>query len=174
MTASSQPNEFGFKRLSLENWLTVDPVWDAFGKSEPSEWVHDLLKVNLDPVVPLAIRKLFETARGTLVYSLMFYPLLTIGTEQLFRVLEAAATNKCMAMNAPTKIKKFSDKLKWLLENHTIAQEQYVRWDATRQLRNSVSHLHDQNIFDPNIALAELDIAIALINKLFACPTRTD
>jgi hypothetical protein len=123
MTASSQPNEFGFKRLSLENWLTVDPVWDAFGKSEPSEWVHDLLKVNLDPVVPLAIRRLFETARGTLVYSLMFYPLLTIGTEQLFRVLEAAATNQCMAMNAPTKIKKFSDKLKWLLENHTIAQE---------------------------------------------------
>jgi hypothetical protein len=40
MTASSQPNEFGFKRLSLENWLTVDPVWDAFGKSEPSEWVR--------------------------------------------------------------------------------------------------------------------------------------
>src|ERR1035437_5846580 len=99
MTASSQPNEFGFKRLSLENWLTVDPVWDAFDKSEPSEWVRDLLKVNLDPVVPLAIQKLFETARGTLVYGLMFYPLLTIGTEQLFRVLEAAATNKCMAMN---------------------------------------------------------------------------
>ena len=98
--------------------------------------MHDLLKVNLDPVVPLAIRKLFETARGTLVYSLMFYPLLTIGTEQLFRVLEAAATNKFMAMNAPTKIKKLSDKIKWLLENHTIAQEQYVRWDATRQLRN--------------------------------------
>ena len=41
---SSQPNEFGFKRLSLENWLTVDPVWDAFGNSEPSEWVHDVLK----------------------------------------------------------------------------------------------------------------------------------
>ena len=67
MTASSQINEFGFKRLNSENRLTVDPVWDAFANSEPSKWVHDLLKVNLDPVVPLPIRKLFETARGTLV-----------------------------------------------------------------------------------------------------------
>src|SRR3982074_2627239 len=140
MTASSEPNEFGFKRLSLENWLTVDPVWDAFDKSA---WVRDLLKVNLDPVVPLAIRKLFETARGTLVYSLMFYPLLTIGTERLFRVLEAAATNKCMAMNAPAKLKTFYDKLKWLSQNDTIAKDQYKRWDTSRQLRNSVSHLRD-------------------------------
>jgi hypothetical protein len=174
MTTSSQLNEFGFKRLSLENWLTVDPVWDAFEKSDPSEWVHDLLKVNLDPVVPLAIRKLFETARGTLVYGLMFYPLLTIGTEQLFRVLEAAATNKCMAMNAPAKIQKFSHKIKWLSENHTIAQDQYIRWDSTRHLRNQVSHLQDQNIFDPNIAIDQLYIAIELINQLFACPTRAD
>ena len=80
MTAS-QSNKFGFKRLSLENWLRVDPVWDAFGMSESSEaWVHDLLKANLDPVVPLPIRQLFETARGTLVYSL--YPLYRDGTAR--------------------------------------------------------------------------------------------
>jgi hypothetical protein len=69
MTAS-QFNEFGFKRLSVENWLTVDPVWGVFVNPpevlNPSEgWVHDVLKPNLDPVVPPAIRKLFETARGT-------------------------------------------------------------------------------------------------------------
>lgn len=174
MTASSQPNDLGFKRLSLENWQTVDPVWGAFANSEPSEWVHDLLKVNLDPVVPLPIRKLFETARGTLVYGLMFYPLLTIGTEQLFRVLEAAVTNKCMEMHAPAKIRQFSRKLTWLLENNTIAEEQYIRWNSIRQLRNHVSHPHDQNIFDPNIALDQLYISIELINKLFACPTRAD
>ena len=106
MTAS-QSDKFGLKRLCLENWLRVDPVWDAFGMSESSEaWVHDLLKANLDPVVPLPIRTLFETARGTVVYSLMFYPLLMIGTEQIFRVLEAAVTNKCIAMNAPSKVKR--------------------------------------------------------------------
>lgn len=172
MTASSHPNEFGFKRLNSENWLTVDPVWDAFANSEPSEWVHDLLKVNLDPVVPLPIRKLFETARGTLIYGLMFYPLLTIGTEQLFRVLEAAVTNKCVAMNAPANLKKFYSKLKWLSDNQTISQDRHKRWDAIRQLRNHVSHLHDQNIFDPNTALDQLYITIELINELFASPPR--
>jgi hypothetical protein len=52
MTAS-QSNKFGFKRLCLENWLRVDPVWDAFGMSESSEaWVHDLLKADLDRLAP--------------------------------------------------------------------------------------------------------------------------
>ena len=60
---ASQSNKFGFQRLSLENWLRVDPVWDAFGMSESSEaWVHDLLKANLDPVVPLPIRKPFRNS----------------------------------------------------------------------------------------------------------------
>jgi hypothetical protein len=168
MTAS-QSNKFGFKRLSLENWLRIDPVWDAFGMSESSEaWVHDLLKANLDPVVPLPIRKLFETARGTLVYSLMFYPLLTIGTEQIFRVLEAAVTNKCIAMNAPSKLKRFVDKVKWLSETGEIAHVQYIRWDTIRQLRNIASRPRDQNIFDPNMALRMLNDTTELINELFA------
>ena len=104
----------------------VDPVWDAFANSEPSKWVHDLLKVNLDPVVPLPIRKLFETTRGTLSLGLMFYPLLTIGTEQLFRVLEAAATNKCIAMNAPAKVQTFSQKIKWLSRTSDIRKSIYT------------------------------------------------
>ena len=112
--------EFGFKRLSLENWQAIDPVWGlAFGELEPSEWVRDVLKYDLNPVVPLAVRRLFETARGTLVYGLMFYPLLTIGTEQLSRVKEAAVINKCRAMNAP-KIRRFQDTIKWLLKNNAI------------------------------------------------------
>ena len=119
----------------MENWLTVDPVWDAFGKSEPSEWVHDLLKVNLDPVVPLAIRKLFETARGTLVYGRMFYPLLTIGTEQVFRVLEAAATNKCMAMNAPAEIKKFYHKSVYTLGFDQAASKPCITSARSKYIR---------------------------------------
>jgi hypothetical protein len=125
-----------------------------------------------DAAVPLAIRKLFETARGTLVYSLMFYSLITIGTEQIFRVLEAAASNKCMAMKSPKKIYKFSHKIKWLVDNGAIARDQHLRWDTIRELRNIASHLHDQNIFDPNMALQILDIAIELINGLFGAVSR--
>jgi hypothetical protein len=150
MTAS-QSNKFGFKRLSLENWLRVDPVWDAFGVSESSEaWVHDLLKANLDPVVPLPIRKLFETARGTLAYSLMFYPLLNDWHRADFPCSGSYRDKQMYGDERAFKGQKvFDKKIKWLSETGAIGHVQYIRWDAIRQLRNIASHPRDQNIFDP-------------------------
>jgi hypothetical protein len=129
MSPAQLPNEFGYKRLTLENWLTVDPSWSGVSMSssrlDPSEaWVYDLIQTALDPVVPIPIRKLFEIARGTLVYSLMFYPLLTLGTEQMLRVFDAAVSAKCKAMNAPSKVQRFADKIKWLGERAIISPEQ--------------------------------------------------
>src|ERR1700679_403437 len=123
-----QTNEFGFKRITVENWLTVDPIWRSFVMSDtlsdPSEaWVSDVVRANLNTVVPIPIRKLFETARGTLVYSLMFYPLLTLGTEQLFRVFEAAASAKCKELAVPNKTRAFAQKVDWLRENGQITDE---------------------------------------------------
>jgi hypothetical protein len=48
ISSGSSFNEFGYKRLTLENWLTVDPAWSGVAmscsRSDPSEaWVHDLL-----------------------------------------------------------------------------------------------------------------------------------
>ncbi len=164
--------EFGYKRLTLENWLTVDPAWCGVvmssSRPDPSEaWVHDLIQTELDPAVPLPIRKLFEIARGTLVYSLMFYPLLTVGTEQMFRVFDTAVSAKCKAMQAPEKIQRFADKIKWLEKQAVISPGQRPRWDAIRHLRNQASHPTDQSILPPAEALTILDIAVELINTLF-------
>jgi hypothetical protein len=135
---------------------------------DPSEaWVSDLTQTELDPAVPLTIRKLFETPRGTLVYSLMFYPLLTLGAEQLFRVLEAAASAKCKAKSAPRRIKTFKEKVEWLGENGVIPAEQQSRWQAIRNLRNEASHPADQSILPPGEVLTILDVAVELINPLF-------
>ncbi|MGA2905660.1 MAG: DUF4145 domain-containing protein, partial [Candidatus Korobacteraceae bacterium] len=143
----------------------------SLSRPDPSDaWVFDLTQTQLDPAVPLTTRKLFETARGTLVYSLMFYPLLTLGTEQLFRVLEASASTKCKAMNAPRKINKFEKKVEWLGEKRVISAEQQLRWQAIRKLRNEASHPADQSIFPPGEALRILDIAVELINALFILP----
>src|SRR5665213_1986395 len=120
---ASDTNTFGFKRLSVKNWLTVDPAWSGVvmssSRPDPSEaWVHDLSQTILTAEAPLTIRKLFETARGTLVYSLMFYPLLALGAEQLFRVLEASAAFKCREMaGPPKKTKTFANKIEWLAEH---------------------------------------------------------
>lgn len=169
--STSKSNASGFKRLTLENWLTVDPAWAGVvmssSRPDPSEaWVSDLIRTELIPGVPLPIRNLFETARGTLVYSLMFYPLLTLGTEQLFRVLEASASFKCKVMNAPPK-KNFAKKVEWLGDNGVITAEQKLRWKSARIMRNEASHPKDQSIFSPCMALTILNTTVELINPLF-------
>jgi hypothetical protein len=130
-------------------------------------WVFDLVQSALDPAVPLNIRRLFEIARGTLVYSLMFYPLLTLGTEQMFRVFETSLSTKCIDLSAPVKIATFVDKIDWLTTLGAISVEDKGRWSAIRKLRNEASHPKDQNIFPPSEALPHVDAAIELINRLF-------
>ena len=179
MSSAAPSNEFGYKRLTLENWLTVDPAWSGVvmssSRPDPSEaWVYDLIQTELDPTVPLSIRKLFEIARGTLLYSLMFYPLLTLGTEQMFRVFDAAVSAKCKAMNAPSKVQRFADKIKWLGEHAIIPPEDQSRWNAIRHLRNEASHPIDQSILPPAEALTILNIAVELINPLFVAPASTN
>src|SRR6185503_17220762 len=128
----SQPQALGFKRLSLENWLSVDPAWQGVvmssSKPDPSEaWVFDLVRSELNVAVPLPVRKLFEVARGTLVYSLMFYPLLTLGTEQIFRVFDVAISEKCKQLNAPAKVNVFADKITWLAKQGVIESHEVHR-----------------------------------------------
>jgi hypothetical protein len=167
-------NEFGFKRVSEENWLSIDPTWGAFGadiqNAFPCDpWVGEVLRYDLKPRVPLEVRELFEVARGMLAYGLLYYPLLTIGTEQLFRVYEAAATIKCQQLGAPaSRTKTFDQKIKWLRDNGAILASSFATWDIIRQLRNHTSHPKRQNIFDPDMALNMLGEAIASIDGLFA------
>lgn len=168
----NQPEGLGFKRLTLENWLTVDPAWAGVVMSsslpKPSDaWVFDLSQRELDLVVPLNVRRLFEIARGSLAYSLMFYPLLTLGTEQMFRVFEAALTTKCANLGSPATVKSFAKKIEWLTTSGAIAAHDRVRWTAIRHLRNEASHPKDQSIFRPSEALHIVDATIELINPLF-------
>ena len=168
----SQERVVGFKRLSSANWLTVDPAWEgvviSLSGSDPSTgWVEDLTRVELDSVIPLSLRKVFEVARGTLVYGLMFYPLLTLGAEQLFRVLEAAVSLQCHALNAPSQIRTFSRKIDWLTSQKLITPEEQARWHAMRKLRNLGSHPTEQAIFSVGMTLTVLDSTVELINMLF-------
>jgi hypothetical protein len=60
----------------------------------------------LEPILcketPKDIINLFEVARGCLLYGYFYYPLYTIGIENLYRVLEGAVSRKCKSLNAPT------------------------------------------------------------------------
>jgi hypothetical protein len=159
--------------MTVENWLTMDPAWHgvviSLSRPDQSEgWVDDLTRTELNAAVPLPIRNLFETARGTLVYSLMFYPLLTLGAEQLFRVLEASASLKCKELAASTRVGTFEKKIEWLGEKGAITAEQQLRWNAVRHMRNEASHPKDQSIYSLGMVLPILDATVELINPLFS------
>jgi len=170
-TGTSTPASFGFKRLTSENWLAADPVWQHFSHppfADPATaWADDVLKHELTPAVPLPLRKMFEVGRGALMYGFLFYPLLTLGTDQLFRVLEAAINAKCEASHAPARVKRSSEKLNWLAEKKHISEAQHKRWDTARLLRNHSTHARDQYIYDPTMASDMLRLTVELTNELF-------
>jgi hypothetical protein len=170
--------EFGFKRLTLDNWLTIDPAWQGFvmstsiGRPDLS-WVHDLLQTNLSGQEPIEVRKLYEVARGVLVYSLVFYPFLALGIEQIYRVAEAAIMTRCNLAGADYKAtKRYVDRINWLGEQGIIQKDDLGRWHALRQLRNDTSHPRDQMIIPPGIVLSVISDIVDLTDLLFA--PRTD
>ena len=73
----------GFKCLNPNNWLQPDfgPVlWpDPEGAPPGTGWLIDVLGPQLSASVPSEVLKLFEVARGAIVYGYLFYPLMTLG-----------------------------------------------------------------------------------------------
>jgi hypothetical protein len=167
--------EFGFKKITLENWLEPDEVLKAFVKItlsgvEPvtsNDLLDDILQPQLDEAIPREVKALFEVARGAMCYGYFFYPLYTLAYEQLFRVAETAVSLKCKALGAPNKVKKFSQKVNYLIEKSVIPENEKLRWEGIRGLRNGASHPESQSIVTPGDALSTLRRMAMTINKLF-------
>ncbi len=132
------------------------------------EWLALFLDPTLSKSVPDNVRTLFEVARGSLAYGYFFYPLYTLACEQLFRVAEAAVSEKCKILGAPKKTRRFKDKVQFLFDSQVISEEERLDWDAVRHFRNSTSHPQQQMILPPG-AVASLLFRIGeKVNKLFA------
>ncbi len=170
--------KYGFKQLSVDNWREPDPMLEIFVRLAPDgafrrptgdERAQELLAPTLREQVPVAVRRLFEVARGALLYGYFFYPLYTLGVEQLFRVAEAAVTHKCRQIGAPAKVNKagFEEKLQHLVDEGVILMSGQIVWDATRRLRNFTSHPANQMILGPPDAVRELWQIAGEINALF-------
>lgn len=169
----TENNQLGFKNISIENWSEKDPIWDAIYHPAPDPllgWMADFLAVELKPEVPLDIRRLFEVARGTFVYGLMFYPLMTIGAEQISRVSEAAVSWMCFLLNSPQQHSNFANKIKWLVNESIISSNDSSRWQNLRHLRNESSHPKFPNILPPAMCLQTMEEVAELINNLFSVP----
>ena len=165
-----------FKKLTPDNWLTADSTADGFvkmsgGVSSPmddEQWTREILRPTLSDSIPKEIRTLFEVAQGVMCYGCFFYPLFTLGSEQTFRVLEAAVQERCEALPVPRGRQTFKGRLDWLHQHGHLSDERYRQWNATRELRNEACHPDRQSLFDPPLAVGNLRLAAELIEDLFA------
>ena len=159
-----------FKKITIDNWREPDEVSYLFINVRLNEWIKIILEPNLIEAVPIEIKKLFEVARGALVYGYFFYPLYTLGLEQLFRATEAAVTHKCKTMEAPRAIRKgkFHEKIEYLVKIKAIPNQKEENWTAVRKLRNLASHPQDQAILAPGEAIGKLARIADEINFLFS------
>ena len=135
----------GIKIITHENWMSPDPLMKNLailqdGKISimpAGDWAISILKPKLSETVPLEIHKLFEVARGSMLYGYFFYPLFTLASEQLFRVAEAAVSEKCKQV-ATDKISKstFKDKVDRLNKDKLFSDEEYKKWNSLRETLN--------------------------------------
>lgn len=165
-----------FKRLTPQNWDDHDPTGDCIGRFSAgevfpiseTEWASAFLSVELSERVPADVRHMFEVAQGVMCYGCRFYPLYTLGCEQLFRVLEAAVHHRCEELGAPKGVSRLQRQLEWLFEQGILDKAEVGRWDASRRLRNHGSHPRRQSIYSPDMAASQTASVAALIEDLFS------
>jgi hypothetical protein len=170
-----------FKQLTVENYQESDPTLSLFVRMSSkdgsirtltdADWAEKVLAVELSEQVPVEVRRLFAVARGALLYGYFFYPLFTLGTEQLFRIAESAVGHKCVAIGVPEKKLEdmnFQRRLAHLVDEGMISSVAHRRWDALRHLRNLTSHPKDQTVMFAYDTIYELRLVAADIDALFA------
>lgn len=138
-----------FKVLKPDNWRRQDPI-GCDPLLNPGRLHHrklgdllaaEILSCELNPGVPIDARELFKVARGILCYGHFFYPLYSVGCDQLYRVLEAVVRHKCLDLAPEQKFRDYSSRIEWLHQQGTILEAD--RWNAARYLRNEASHLKE-------------------------------
>lgn len=176
MSDETPQPRLGFKTIGPENWLKIDPAWGGIvmSSSHPDPaiaWIVDIMAPRLPAYAPDTVVRLFEAARGTLVYALFFYPMLTHGLDLLMRVLETAAAERCAALGAPPGVGRFSRMVGWLIARDAIPADEHERWRLAVLLRNEAAHPTDQSIYSPGMALSQLDFVVELIEALYSFQT---
>jgi Domain of unknown function (DUF4145) len=173
---------FDYKQINATNWRQIDKApksWcmmTAVAKAE-AEWITFFSNPKLEAKVPLEIAKLFEVSRGAMIYGWFFYPLLTLGVEQCYRLLDTGTRIRCNQLGIPTVIIKknrdkrsssFKENIDALMKRGFVSKIDEARWEAVRNLRNLSSHPERQSLYDPGQAQGTLVLVANFLNCLFA------
>jgi hypothetical protein len=160
----------GFKRITACN-LTTQDITRLFGNHSEAEWIQNFNGPQLASIVPEPVRRLFELARGAMIYGRFYYPLLTIGYAECGRTLEAGARHAAhVAGLAPEPEKQrfsYDEILKRLTKAGGLTASEREHWNVGRELRNAFAHPVTSTIFLPGDASAKLRLTAASLNSLF-------
>ncbi len=172
------------KTITKDNWLEVDSiiasgVFARFSMTDASvqpltasDWVERFLTPKLSPNVPDDVRELFEVARGSMLYGVCFYPLFTLGLEQAFRLMEAAAKAKATSLGismVKTKggYRSYRAILADLFAKKALTKTEYEWWSNAKEFRNETTHAMSQAILMPPQVVGALTSITEAINRLF-------
>lgn len=162
--------------LTEDNYLERDSRlenWSVHGLGPYSHttdtWVKLILSVKLPETLPSYLEEMFNRAQACMVYGCFFYPLFTLGTEELFRFAESALREAAKERKASKTVqsKKYGDLIEWAHKNDLLTESMRGRWHAGRSLRNSTSHKDSNFLVGPNDALGNLSTIAELTDELF-------
>jgi hypothetical protein len=184
----------GIKTLTIENWRSVDAVSVLLVEVDPTtgrpqpispeRWAEWFLEPQLDPIVPDQVRTMFNAARGAMLYGCFYYPLYALGTEQLYRVADAATWNRCRQLGKPLPAagperETFAERVAWLVDQGANIDAWWWGYvpanpdGGVRMLRNLTSHATEQGLDMPSSALVQVRHIAERINELFALTGET-
>lgn len=166
------------KRLNRTNWLEAD----QHGGPAPVDaeaWRDAFLAIHLDPRVPAEIAAMFEAARGCMIYGSFFAPLVTLGVEHCYRMLEAAVRARCAQLGLPVALRdrqgkdrplSFQHNLRQLIGREAVSEADATLWRQAGELRDWAALPERQAAVGPDHAITALTRAAGLLGRLFASP----
>lgn len=170
------------KIITAENWQEMDPMCEAFvaldtvnGQEQPffpDYWLRIVFSPQIIDAVPEDIRKLFEVARGAMLYGYFYYPLFALGRDQLHRVADVALSTKYLAAGGEEKTKKggfhtLKHKINWLHSKGHLNDDACNEWEWVRDVRNEGTHRDFAGTYPPGPAVDALEETADRINRLF-------
>jgi uncharacterized protein DUF4145 len=143
---------------------------DAITEPWP-ERLKRILSFQLPDDVPTEIRSLFEAAQATMVYGYYYYPLYTVGSEHLYRALEAALRHRAIVEGYSARQRGLKETMKYLARKGVLGERDLDRLEPLRHLRNEASHPEFQTLLTPGMAMKSLELTAREINSLVVGPS---
>lgn len=163
------------KHLNRANWLEPD-LHEGPEPLDAEAWRDTYLAIRLDPRVPEEIAAMFEAARACMIYGSFYTPLVTLGVEHCYRLLEAAARARCSQLGLPVVIRdrqgkerplSFQHNLRQLIGRDVIPETDVKLWMQAGELRDWAALPEHHDSVGPDHAVTALTRAAGMLGRLF-------